>query len=227
MPELETGTAGFAILRSLAPYLVAGFFSAATVLGLILLHLFGTRIFMHYKDKGRTGPIVFGIGALFLGLFGIVASILVNHLSASILIGLVSGFFIWTAIGEVGQEMGWVSVMDRSAVPLFLAAFAIWLSGFLVDLLPPAVMAALGYPACVWGMNLTRVRVLSKWGPASLHSTILGLTTAAVAGGGLVLGMVDATPVSGIVGGVIFAMATWSVLEILWERGTARKPWRR
>jgi len=35
------------------------------------------------------------------------------------------------------------------------------------------------------------------------------------------------SPVSGIIGGIAFAMSTWSVLEMLWERGTAKRPWRR
>jgi hypothetical protein len=56
---------------------------------------------------------------------------------------------------------------------------------------------------------------------------VLALATASIAGGGFVLGILLAEPVSGIIGGVVFAMSTWSVLEMIWERGTARRPWRR
>lgn len=210
-----------------APYITAGFFAVCTVIATIVFHLAGARVFIAAKEKGGTGPKLFGILSLILGVAGTALGITLESRSASILVGLASGFFIWTALGEVGQEMGWVSLLARSAVPMFLACTALWLACFLVDWLPPTVLAAMGYPVLIWGINLTRVRVISKWGPASLPATILALVTASIAGGGIVLGILQAGPVSGIIGGVVFAMATWSVLEMIWERGTARRPWRR
>ncbi|NLP04575.1 hypothetical protein GX411_01300 [Candidatus Fermentibacteria bacterium] len=207
--------------------LVSGFFSAITVLALILMQIFGARIFEIIMEKSRTGPVIFFFAALLAGITGILTGAFVEDEGPALLIGLISGFLVWTALGEVAEQLGWVSTMARSAVALFLIAFALWLSGFLFRGIPVAVTAGLGYPVCIWGLHLVRVRVLAKWGPSSLPSTILALVNAALAGGGLALGMSYATPLSGIIGGVVFAMATWSTLEILWEHGTARRPWRR
>jgi hypothetical protein len=87
-------------------------------------------------------------------------------------------------------------------------------------------MAGTGYPVCIWGLHLARVRVIAKWGPESMAATVLALANAAIAGGGIALGMSGGTPLTGIIGGVVCAMATWSTLEIFWERGTASRPWR-
>lgn len=208
------------------PYLSAGFFAACTVIATILFHLVASRIFIAARERGRTGPVVFGILSLVLGLLGTVFGMTVETGSLAVLVGLGSGFMLWLAFGEVGQEMGWVSLLARSAVPMFLLCTALWLGCFLLEDLPPAVLAALGYPVCIWGMNLTRVRIISKWGPFSLFATVHWLLTASIAGAGIVLGILLRSPVSGVIGGVVFAMSTWSVLEVLWEQGTARRPWR-
>lgn len=207
--------------------LVSGFFAAITVLGLILMQILGARLFEITMEKGRTGPVIFFLAALLAGITGILAGAFIADGGHALLIGLASGFLVWTALGEVAEQLGWVSTMTRSAVGLFLVSFAVWLSGFLFREIPVAVTAGLGYPVCIWGLHLVRVRVLAKWGPSSLPATILALVNAALAGGGLALGMSAATPFTGIIGGVVFAMATWSTLEILWERGTAKRPWRR
>lgn len=222
---LDLGIPG-AALQSVSPYITAGFFLVCTVATVIVLHLLGARIFMSIKDRGGAGPWIFGWTCLALGAATAVAGVLSSSDWSAMLLGLLSGFLLWTALGEVGQEMGRVSVLDRSAVPSFLASAAIWLLMFLFRGIPHAVLTALGYPVCVWGLNLARVRVISKWGPSSLPATLLALVTAAVAGGGVAAGVLLANPVSGILGGVVFAMSTWSVLEIIWERGTALRPWR-
>lgn len=206
--------------------LVSGFFAAITVLALILMQIFGVRLFEITMEKGRTGPVIFFFAALLAGIAGILTGSFIEDDGPALLVGLLSGLLVWTALGEVAEQLGWVSTMARSAVALFLVSFALWLSGFLFRGIPVALKAGLGYPVCIWGLHLVRVRVLAKWGPSSLPATVLALVNAALAGGGLALGMSAATPLSGIIGGVVFAMATWSTLEILWERGTARRPWR-
>jgi hypothetical protein len=211
---------------AVTPWLVAGFFAACTVAALILLHILGSRLFFRLLEKGRGGPIALGAASLILGLAGVAGGIFITLRETALFVGLASGFLIWTAFGEVAEQLGWVSPLSRSAVILFLLSFAMWLSGFLVRGIPVAVMAGAGYPACIWGLHLARARILAKWGPSSLAAIALALANSAVGGGGLALGMSGGTPVSGMVGGVIFAMSTWSTFEIIWERGMARKPWR-
>ena len=225
MPHELSGTLPISLPPEAVPCLAAGFFAVSTVIATILFHLVAARVFTAAWRKGRTGPVVFGLLSLLLGLSCAVFGITVATPSLAVLTGLGAGFLIWLALGEVGQEMGWVSLMSRSAVPLFLLCTALWLACFLVDP-PKALLAAAGYPVWVWGVNLTRVRVFSKWGPFSLAATVLALVTASVAGAGLVLGILLGSPVTGILGGMLFADSTWSVLEMLWERGTAKRPWR-
>ena len=220
-------TALMALPQTYGSYLTAGFFAVCTVAATILFHLLASHIFLSAKQKGPAGPLAFGILSLVLGLAGIAFGLTIETRSLAMLVELASGFLLWLCFGEVGQEMGWVSMMSRSAVPMFLLFTAAWLGCILLDALPHAVLAAIGYPVCIWGINLTRVRIISKWGPSSLAATVLALATAAVAGGSLVLGVILRSPVSGIIGGIAFAMSTWSVLEMLWERGTAKRPWRR
>ena len=126
-----------------------------------------------------------------------------------------------------GCRLNWISPLSRKAVFIFLPIVLIWTLCllFLRDI-PAAVFGATGYPLGVWGIQLARFRILSKWGPSSLAATILILLTAALAGGALALGIVHGTIFSGIIGGVVFAIATWSALEIIWERGMAQKPWK-
>jgi len=211
---------------AVTPWLVSGFFAACTIAALILLHILGSRVFVMLQERGRTGPVILGAVSLVLGLAGIVGGLTLHSRETALLAGLVSGFLVWTAFGEVAEQLGWVSPLSRSAVALFLPCFALWLAGFLVRGMPVAAMAGAGYPVCIWGLHLARVRVLAKWGASSLAATAVALANSAVGGGGLALGMSGGTPITGIVGGVVFAMSTWSTLEIIWERGTARKPWR-
>lgn len=214
------------IREAVTPWLVAGFFAACTVAALILLHILGSRVFLKLLEKGRGGPIAFGALSLALGLAGIAGGFFITSRETALFIGLASGFLIWTAFGEVAEQLGWVSPLSRSAVILFLPGFALWLAGFLVREIPVAAMAGTGYPVCIWGLHLSRTRILAKWGPSSPAATGLALANSAIGGGGLALGMSGGTPVTGIIGGVIFAMSTWSTFEIFWERGMAGKPWR-
>jgi len=217
-------TAG--IQDKLGKVLIAGFFAGITIAALVLLQMLGARLYNRLTESGRKAPLIFGAIALFLGIAGLLLGSFL-HGSMALLVGLTAGFLVWASLGEIGEQLGYVSTLSRSAVPLFLCFFALWLIGFLFRGIPIALTMGLGYPVCIWGLQLVRVRVLAKWGPSSLAATILALACSAVAGGGLALGMAGSTPLTGIVGGVVFAMAGWSTVEIIWEKGMARKPWHR
>ena len=212
---------------TLRDYAVTGFFGIAAFLLFIFLQLLGTRLYVKITESGQIGPKVFVIVLLALGVTGTVFSCFILHNESSLVLGFASGLFIWTALCEIPEQMKWISPLSRNAVLVFLPLFLLWTLGILLlrDI-PAAVFGATGYPLCVWGIHLTRVRVISKWGPSSLAATILILFTAAVAGGAMAPGIVHGTIFSGIIGGVIFAIATWSALEVIWERGMAERPWK-
>jgi hypothetical protein len=212
---------------TLRDYAVTGFFGIAAFLFFIFLQLLGTRLYVKITESGQIGPKIFVIVLLSLGLTGTVFSCFIRHSESSLILGFASGLFIWTALCEIPEQMKWISPLSRNAVLVFLPLILLWTLGILLlRNIPSAVFGATGYPLCVWGIHLARVRVISKWGPTSLAATILILLTAAVAGGALALGIVHGTIFSGIIGGVIFAIATWSALEVIWERGMAERPWK-
>lgn len=206
-------------------YLVTAFFELCTVAAIIFLHVLGNRMFVLGIESGRTTSTAFGASALGLGIIGTVLSSVILDGSAALLLGLVSGLAIWTALGEVAEHLGWVSPLNRSAIFLFVPSLGAWAAMMLLRL-PIGLLSSAGYAVGVWGLHLLRVRVLARCGPNSLAATVVALFNAAVAGGGLALGLVGGTVVSGVVGGIVFAMAMWSTLEIIWERGMARRPWR-
>ena len=212
---------------TLRDYAVTGFFGIAAFLLFIFLQLLGTRLYVKITESGQIGPKIFVIVLLVLGITGTVFSCFIRHSESSLVLGFASGLFIWTALCEIPEQTKWISPLSRSSVLVFLPLFLLWTLGILLlRSIPAAVFGATGYPLFVWGIHLARVRVISKWGPASLAATILILLTAAVAGGALALGIVHGTIFSGIIGGVIFAIATWSALEVIWERGMAERPWK-
>ncbi len=212
---------------TLRDYAVTGFFGIAASLLFIFLQLLGARLYVRITESGQIGPKVFVIVLLALGVTGTVFSCFIRHSESSLVLGFASGLFIWTALCEIPEQMKWISPLSRSAFLVFLPLILLWtLSILLLRSIPAAVFGATGYPLCVWGIHLARARVIAKWGPSSLAATILILFTAAIAGGALALGIVHGTIFSGIIGGVIFAIATWSALEIIWERGMAERPWK-
>lgn len=206
-------------------YLVTAFFELCAIAAVIFFHVLGNRLFTLALESGRRASIAFGVASLALGLAGLVLSSIFLDSVLALVVGLASGLAIWTAIGEVAEHLGWVSPLNRSAIPLFVPSLAAWCATLLLSL-PVGLVAATGYPVSVWGLHLLRVRVLARYGPNSLAATIVALVNAALAGVGLALGLVGSSVLSGIVGGIIFAMAMWSTLEIIWERGMARRPWR-
>ena len=212
---------------TLRDYAVTGFFGIAASLLFIFLQLLGARLYVRITESGQIGPKVFVIVLLALGVTGTVFSCFIRHSESSLVLGFASGLFIWTALCEIPEQMKWILPLSRSAFLVFLPLILLWtLSILLLRSIPAAVFGATGYPLCVWGIHLARARVIAKWGPSSLAATILILFTAAIAGGALALGIVHGTIFSGIIGGVIFAIATWSALEIIWERGMAERPWK-
>ncbi len=212
---------------TLKDYAVTGFFGIASFLLFIFLQLLGTKLYVKITESGHVGPRVFVVVLLVLGLAGAVFSCFIANSEASLLLGFTSGLFIWTALCDIPEQMCWISPLSRNAVLFFLPLILLWAAGmFFLREIPAAVFGATGYPLGVWGIQLARARVISRWGPSSLAATILILLTAAIAGGALALGVVHGTLFSGIIGGVVFAIATWSALEIIWERGMAEKPWK-
>ncbi len=212
---------------TLKDYAVTGFFGIASFMLFIFLQLLGTRIFIKVNESGQIGPKVLVLVLLVLGLAGAVFSCFISNGEASLVLGFTAGLFIWTASCDIPEQMHWISPLSRSAVMFFLPLILLWTAAMLfLREIPAAVFGATGYPLGVWGIQLARVRVISKWGPSSLAATILILLTAAIAGGALALGVVHGTLFSGIIGGVVFAIATWSALEIIWERGMAQRPWK-
>ena len=213
--------------HTLRDYAFTGFFATASFLLFIFLQLLGSRLFEKIRESGHIGPKLFVVVLLLVGLTGAVFSCFIRNSEASLLLGFLSGLFIWTALCDIPMQLDWISPLSRKAILVFLPLAGLWTAGmFLLREVPAAVFGATGYPLVVWGIELARSRVISRWGPSSLAATILILLTAAIAGGALALGIVHGTIFSGIIGGVIFAIATWSALEVIWERGMAEKPWR-
>ena len=225
--NLLTANLSLAADLTLKDYAVTGFFGIASFLLFIFLQLLGAKLFVKINETGKLGPKIFVLILLVLGLAGTVFSCFIGNDEASLVLGFTAGLLIWTGLCDIPQQMNWISPLSRKAVLVFLPLAILWTIGmlFLRDI-PAAVFGATGYPLVVWGIQLARVRVISRWGPSSLAATILILFTAAIAGSALALGIVHGTIFSGIIGGVIFAIATWSSLEIIWERGMAQKPWK-
>lgn len=225
--NLLTGNISLAAELTLKDYAVTGFFGIASFLLFIFLQLLGTRLFEIINESGQIGSRVFVSVLLILGLAGSVFSCFIKNDGASLVLGFAAGLLIWTALFDIPEQMHWISPLSRRSVLIFLPLLLLWTGGILfLREIPDAVFGATGYPLVVWGIQLARVRVISRWGPSSLAATILILFTAAIAGGALALGIVQGTIFSAIIGGVVFAIATWSALEIIWERGMAERPWK-
>ncbi len=76
------------------------------------------------------------------------------------------------------------------------------------------------------GVLLTRTRVLARWGATSFASTLLLLVMAAFSGGSLVAGVLIGTRFAALLAGLVCAVTSWSIMEIIWERGMANGPWK-
>ncbi len=231
MPAAFIGAAlaGLVLLEgaSLQQYAVAGFFGLASCIFFILLQYVGARVFLHLTENGQVGPKLFAAGTTLLGVFGTVLGALIGYQEASLVIGFISGMLLWTGLGDIPELMGWLRPFSPRALFLLVPLAVLWSAGVVLsEHVPLAVLGAAGYPLGAWTMSLTRSLVLDRWGAGSVPATLHALLTAAVSGGAIALGVMHATPFTAIIGGMVFALGAWSVLEILWEKGTDSHPWR-
>lgn len=205
---------------------IAAFFCTASFLFFILVHIFGAKLFIVIRYSGRMGPHIFAINLFLIGVAGAVLSASLLSGEAALVLGVTSGILIWTAAGDIPEQMKWISPLTRKSIIIYLPLLLIWGVGcYYYSNLPHALIGATGYPMAIWGLNLARSRVLARWGPSSLPSTVLIILTAMLAGGAAAVGIVHGTIFSGIIGGILFSIAIWSALEVIWERGMARGPW--
>jgi len=212
---------------TLKDYAVAGFFSIASVILFIFLQLLGSRLFVRMRESGQVGPRVFALILLAVSLTGGVLSCFISNSEGSLVLGFASGVLLWTALGDIPEQMEWISPLSRRAVLFFLPSALIWTACILcLPMIPAALFGLTGFPLCVWGMHVTRERILARFGATSPAAVILMLVMAAMAGSSLALGIVHGTPFSGIISGVVFAIAIWSAVEVIWERGMATQPWK-
>ncbi len=219
---------GRILSQAAAPYIVAAFFAVATVPVFIFLHVLGNRLFVRSQRSGSAGSLAFFFGMLAPGVAGTFLSCLIPNQEFQLVLGLASGVFLWTALGDVTEKLGWISTFSPRALLLFFPAVAVWfVLAFAIPGIPIGLTGALGYPLFVWGLHLTRIRVISHYGPTSIAGIIMALLFAMIAGASMALGIIGRSIFSGIIGGVFFAISAWSTLEIIWERGMAEKPWRR
>ena len=209
---------------SSASALLFSFYALAVFL---LIQFMGARFFTSCKERFRRFPLIFFIILASLAAISLAASFFLKEFNHKLFAGVLAGGFIWTSLGEISEHLGWYKAHSRSAVWLFLLTVAIWLSlAFVVPGVPAAILGFIGYPILTWGTHLTRIRVIEKWGADSLASTLLLLGMAAISGGAIVGGALIGTKFSGIMAGLVFAVSTWSIMEIIWERGMAKGPWK-
>jgi len=212
---------------SLKDYAVTGFFSISTVILFIFLQLLGSKLFDRIRESGQVGPKVVALSLLAVSIAGGVLSCLIHQTEASLVLGFASGVLLWTAAGDIPEQMGWITPLSRRAVLFFVPATVLWIAAVCcLGEIPVAIFGLTGFPLCVWGMHLARARVLARFGATSSAAVVLTLVMAAIAGGSLALGVVHGTPFSGIISGVVFAIAIWSAVEVVWERGMANSPWK-
>ncbi len=210
--------------NSASSALLYSFFAVAVFL---LIQFFGARLFTSCKEKYNKFTLVFFIVLASLSLASIVTSFFVENLFQSLFIAVVGGVFAWTSLGEITEHLGWYKSHDRNAVWIYLLSVAVWLTiAFKTNYVPIQIIVFLAYPLLTWGTYLTRFRVIHKWGATSLASTLLMLLMACLAGGAIVAGALIGNKFSGVMAGLVFAITAWSVMEIIWERGMAKGPWK-
>ena len=204
--------------------LLYSFFAIAVFL---LIQFLGARFFTACKEKYNKFTLVFFIILASLSLTSVVISFFLQNQFRSLFLAVVGGAFAWTSLGEITEHLGWYKSHDRNAVWIYLLSVAVWLVlAFKTNFMPIQITAFLAYPLLTWGTYLTRFRIIHKWGATSLASTLLMLVMACLAGGAIVAGALIGTEFSGVMAGLVFAITAWSVMEIIWERGMAKGPWK-
>ncbi|PIE52610.1 hypothetical protein CSA37_05110 [Candidatus Fermentibacteria bacterium] len=210
--------------QSVINSLIFSFFTTAFFL---LIQFFGARFYTRCHERYSGFPLVFFIVLAALSALALVSTFLIPGVNYKLIAGVAGGVFLWTSLGEISETMGWYSPGARSAVWLFLLSTAAWLAlAFIIPGIPVPILGFLSYPLLTWGILLTRVRVIKKWGAESIAAVVLLLVTAAVSGGSIVAGVLIGTRFAAIMSGLVFAVTSWSIMEIIWERGMARGPWK-
>jgi len=193
----------------------------------LLIQFLGARFFTRCKERFNSFPLVFFIIIAALAAGSLTVAFFLKELTHKLFLGVVGGVFIWTSLGEIAEQLGWYKSHARNAVWIYLLTVAAWLiMVFLTPAIPVPILGFIGYPLLAWGTHLTRVRFIDKWGANSFASTLLLLGMAAISGGVIVAGALIGTKFAGMMAGLVFAVSTWSIMEIIWERGMANGPWK-
>ncbi len=202
-------------------------FSFYTVAVFLLIQFLGARFFLRCKERFNSFVLISFIVLASLAAGSLTVAFFLEELTHCLFLGVIGGVFIWTALGEIAEHLGWYKSHARNAVWIYLLTTAAWLAMvFLIRGIPVPILGFIGYPLLAWGTHLTRVRFIHKWGAASLASTLLLLVMAAISGGAIVAGALLGTKFTGMMAGLVFAVSTWSIMEIIWERGMASGPWK-
>lgn len=203
------------------------FFSFCAVAVFLLIQFFGARFFTRCKERFSSFVLISFIVLSSLAAVSLSIAFFLHELTHRLFLGVVAGVFIWTALGEIAEHLGWYKSHSRNAVWIYLLTTAAWLvMVFLTPGIPVPILGFIGYPLLAWGTHLTRVRFIHKWGATSFASTLLLLIMAAISGGAIVAGALIGSMFSGMMAGLVFAVSTWSIMEIIWERGMANGPWK-
>ncbi|MCK5785247.1 MAG: hypothetical protein KAH54_01670 [Candidatus Sabulitectum sp.] len=193
----------------------------------LLIQFLGARFFTSYKERFSRFPLIFFIILASLAAGSLTVAFFLKELTHRLFLGVVGGVFIWTSLGEIAEHLGWYKSHARNAVWIYLVTVAAWLvMVFFIAGIPVPILGFIGYPLLAWGTHLTRVRFIHKWGATSFASTLLLLTMAAISGGAIVAGALIGTKFAGMMAGLVFAVTSWSIMEIIWERGMANGPWK-
>lgn len=203
------------------------FWSGAAAAIFLVIQLAGARYYAYSQSRNPKTPITFLLILAALGVAGTVVFSFIPDLDLQLFLGMSCGALLWTALGEIPEQSGWYSHSSRRSLLFFLCFFTLWLLiGFVFTGVPLAITGCVAYIAWVWGLQQARVRVIGKWGPVSLATTLLMIFLGMLAGGAVVIGAFVGTPFSGTSAGLAFAVTVWSLLEVIWEQEMAQGPWR-
>jgi len=202
-------------------------FSFYTLAVFLLIQFLGARFFTSCKERFSSFSLISFIVIAALAAGSLTIAFFLKETNHKLFLGVVGGVFIWTSLGEIAEQLGWYKSHARNAVWIYLSTIAAWLAMvFLIPGIPVPILGFIGYPLVAWGTHLTRVRFIHKWGATSFASTLLLLLMAAISGGVIVAGALIGTRFSGMMAGLVFAISSWSIMEIIWERGMANGPWK-
>jgi hypothetical protein len=206
--------------------LTALFWSGAAAAIFLVIQFAGARYYAFSQSRNPHTPITFLVILSALGIAGTVIFSFIPDADLQLFLGMTCGALIWTALGEIPEQSGWYSHSSRRSLLVFLCFFAVWLAiAFIFTRVPLAVLGCVAYIAWVWGLHQARTRVIAKWGPVSLATTLLIILLGMMAGGAVVIGAFLGTPFSGTSAGLAFAITIWSLLEVIWEQEMAQGPW--